>query len=186
VNLSRAPYTPKPVDGAIECWVGPDNDGSYDKPAHHDFWRISPDGLLFTRRGYQEDGGWNGIAPGTSFDITTATWRLGEAILQARYISEALSGMTANLILSASWAKLAGRILVSHGNPNRSLSGGYRSSQDRYEVTQTVPVASLPDALPELVFSMLAPLYELFDFFQLPKRLVEQELVSMHRNTFPH
>jgi len=28
VNLSRAPYTPKPVDGAIECWVGPDNDGS--------------------------------------------------------------------------------------------------------------------------------------------------------------
>jgi hypothetical protein len=45
---------------------------------------------------------------------------------------------------------------------------------------------SLPDALPELVFSMLAPLYELFDFFQLPKRLVEQELVSMHRNTFPH
>jgi hypothetical protein len=26
VNLSRAPYTPKPVDGAIECWVGPDND----------------------------------------------------------------------------------------------------------------------------------------------------------------
>jgi len=62
----------------------------------------------------------------------------------------------------------------------------YRSSQDRYEVTRTVPVASLPDALPELVFSMLAPLYELFDFFQLPKRLVEQELVSMHRNTFPH
>jgi hypothetical protein len=56
VNLSRAPYTPKPVDGAIECWVGPDNDGTYDRPAHHDFWRISPDGLLFTRRGYPEDG----------------------------------------------------------------------------------------------------------------------------------
>lgn len=184
VNLGRAPYTPKPVDGAIECWVGPDHDGSYDKPAHHDFWRISLDGLLFTRRGYQEDGAWKGIAPGTTFDITTATWRLGEAILQARYISEALNGMTASLILSASWAKIAGRVLVSHGNPNRSLSGEYRSSQNRYEATKTIPVASLPDALPELVFSMLAPLYELFDFFQLPKRLVEQELVSMHRNTY--
>lgn len=118
VNLGRAPYTPKPVDGAIECWVGPDNDGSYDRPAHHD------------------------------------------------------------------WAKLAGRVLVSHGNPNRTMFNGYRSSQDRYEVTETIPVASLPDALPELVFSMLTPLYELFDFFRLPKRLVEEELFSMHRNTF--
>jgi len=186
VYLSRAPYTPKPVDGAIECWVGPDTNGSYSKPDHHEFWRISHDGLLFTRRGYPEDGGWKGITPGTSFDITTATWRLGEAILQSRYIGEALGGMTANLILSASWAKLAGRVLVSHGNTNRTMFNEYRSSQDRYEVTQTVPVASLPDALPELVFSMLAPLYQLFDFFQLPKRLVEQELVLMHRNTFPH
>jgi hypothetical protein len=48
-----------------------------------------------------------------------------------------------------------------------------------------IPVAALPDALPELVFSMLAPLYELFDFFRLPKRLVEKELFSMYRNTFP-
>lgn len=79
VNLNRAPYAPKPVDGAIECWIGPDNDGTYDRPAHHEFWRISPDGILFTRRGYPEDGGWKGISPGTSFDITTSTWRLGEA-----------------------------------------------------------------------------------------------------------
>jgi hypothetical protein len=74
VNLNRNPYRPAPVDGAIECWVGPDTDGSYDKPAHHDFWRISPEGLLFLRRGYPEDGGWKGVDPGTSLDITT---RLG-------------------------------------------------------------------------------------------------------------
>jgi Putative DNA-binding domain len=186
VNLNRAPYTPKPVDGAIECWIGPDNDGTYDRPAHHDFWRISPDGLLFIRRGYPEDGGWKGIAPGTSFDITTSTWRLGEAILQGCYISEALGGKSANLILSASWTKLAGRVLVSHGNPNRYMSSTYRTHQDHYEVTQTIAVASLPDALPELVFSMLAPLYELFDFFRFPKRLVDEELASMRQNTFAH
>ena len=73
---------------------------------------------------------------------------------------------------------------MSHGSPNRTMFNGYRSSQDRYDVTQTIPVASLPDALPELVFSMLAPFYELFDFFRLPKRLVEEELVSISRNTF--
>jgi hypothetical protein len=39
-----------------------------------------------------------------------------------------------------------------------------------------VALDALPDALPELVFAILAPLYELFDFFRLPKRLVEEEL----------
>ncbi|WP_334384208.1 AlbA family DNA-binding domain-containing protein [Bradyrhizobium sp. AZCC 1577] len=186
VNLSRAPFRPKPADGAIECWVGPDDDGSFDKPAHHDFWRISPEGLLFTRRGYPEDGGWKGVKPGTSLDITTPTWRLGEAILEAFYIAQALHGTNANLILSAKWTKLAGRVLVSHGNSRRIMFDGYRTGQDHYEATATVGVASLPDALPEVVFSMLAPLYELFDFFKLPKRLVEEELKEMSRNTFAH
>jgi hypothetical protein len=183
-NLTRAPYRPKPMDGAIECWIGPDTDGSFDKPAHHDFWRISPDGLLFTRRGYSEDGGWKGVKPGTSLDITTPTWWLGEAILQSFYIAQALMGSSANLILSASWTKLAGRILVSHGNPNRIMFNSYKASQDQYEASATIPVGSLPDALPEVVFSMLTPLYELFDFFGLPKRLVEEELKAMSRNTF--
>jgi hypothetical protein len=31
---------------------------------------------------------------------------------------------------------------------------------------------------------MLEPLYELFDFFKLPKRLVEEELNAMSRNTY--
>jgi len=184
VNLSRAPFRPKPVDGAIECWIGPDTDGSFDKPAHHEFWRISQDGLLFSRRGYPEDGGWKGVKPGTSLDITSPTWRLGEAILQAFYIAQAPKGTNANLILSASWIKPAGRVLVSHGNPRRTMSDGYKASQDRYETSATVPVASLPDALPEVVYSVLAPLYELFDFFRLPKRLVEEELSEMSRNTF--
>lgn len=44
LTIGRAPYTPRPVDGTIECWMGPDTDN----PAHSDFWRISPDGLFFT------------------------------------------------------------------------------------------------------------------------------------------
>lgn len=186
VNLGRVPFRPAPVDGAIECWIGPDQDGSFDKPAHHDFWRISPDGLLFLRRGYPEDGGWKGVTPGTTLDITTPTWRLGEGILQAFYIARALNGTNANLILGATWTKLAGRTLVSHGNHRRVMFGGCRTSQEQYKASATVRVSSLPDALPEVVFSMLAPLYELFDFFKLPKRLVEEELNEMSRNTYAH
>lgn len=184
LNLTRDPYRPFPVDGAIECWIGPDSDGSYDKPAHHDFWRISPDGLLFTRRGYPEDGGWKGEKPGTSFDITTPTWRLGEIILEGYYIAQALKATDANLIINATWAKLAGRKLISHGNSNRMMFNDYKATQDEYSGKAIAPLSSLPDALPEVVFSLLSPLYELFDFFKLSKRLVEEELSQMSRNTF--
>ena len=111
LNLSRHPYRPAPMDGAIECWIGPDSDGSYDNPAHHDFWRISPNGLLFTRRGYQEDGGLYGVKPGTSFDITSPARRLGEAILEGFYVAQALKATSANLIVSGTWTKLGGREL---------------------------------------------------------------------------
>lgn len=184
LNLSRPPYRPAPVDSTIECWIGPDTDGSYDKPAHHDFWRIAPDGLFFTRRGYQEDGGWNGVKPGTSFDITSTSRRLGEAILEAFYVAQGLKATSANLIITGTWTNLADRILVSHGNPNRTMFNTYKASQNDYSTSATVAIESLPDSLPEVVLSMLAPLYELFDFFRLPKRLVEEELREMSRNTF--
>lgn len=185
LTISREPYTPRPIDGAIEVWMGPDIDGSFDVPAHLDFWRASPEGYLFTRRGYSEDGGVRDIAPGTSFDITTPTWRLGEAILQASYIARAMAGENANLICHGFWTGLAGRRLVSIGNPNRLLSRQTLSAaQDQFEITETVAISALPDALPELVFAMLSPLYQLFDFFELPKRLVEQELARMRSQRF--
>ena len=108
MTINRPPFTPKPVDGAVECWIGPDSDGSYDGPSHHDFWRISPEGLLFTRRGYQEDDHFRDMEPGKFFDITTPAWRLGEAILEAGYITQALNASDANLVCHGRWTGLAG------------------------------------------------------------------------------
>jgi hypothetical protein len=187
LTLNRVPFAPKPIDGAVEFWRGPDSDGSYEEPAHHDFWRISPDGLLFTRRGYQEDGGYArdmGLSPGNFFDINAPTRRLGEAILEAFYIAQALEAVDANLICHARWRGLSGRALTTMGNPNRILTGQYRAEQGGYEASQTVALGALTHALPELVYTMLAPLYELFEFFKLPKRLVEEELASLQRNRF--
>lgn len=185
LTLNRRPFAPKPIDGAVEFWRGPDLDGSYQRPARHDFWRISPDGLLFTRRGLPEDGNVYDIPAGASFDLTTATWRIGETILEAYYIATALNAGDANLICHCRWSGLGNRELVSKGNPNRVLfDDDRRCGQNEYEAWQTVAVSALPGALPEVVFAILAPLYELFDFFQLPKRLVEQELAGLQQNTF--
>lgn len=184
LTLTRAPFAPRPVDGSVEFWRGPDTDGSYDKPSHHDFWRIAPDGKLFTRRGYQEDGGLYNRHPGTTFDITSPTWRLGEAILEAFYIAQALNMPAGNLVCHGSWTGLKGRELVSYGNSNRLLFDGHITEQDTYEATETIALDALPQALPELVFKMLAPLYETFEFFALPKRLVEEELATLQTRRF--
>jgi hypothetical protein len=184
LTLQRHPFAPKPVDGAVEFWRGPDSDGSYESPAHHDFWRISPEELFFTRRGHPEDGNWQDMEAGKYFDIVSPTRRIGEAILEAFYIGQALNAVEANLICRCRWRGLSGRTLVSRGNPNRVMSGQYESGQDAYEASQTVAVDALPQALPELVYSIVAPLYELFDFFSLPKRLVEEELASLQKNRF--
>ena len=184
VSLRRAPFAPKPIDGVVEFWRGLDQDGSWDSPAHSDFWRVSPGGLLFTRRGFPEDGGIHDLAPGEAFDITSPARRIGEVILEAFYIASALGALDSNLICHCSWVGLANRTLVSKGNPNRMLFEERTTAQNTYEATQTVALPALPAALPEVVFTILAPLYELFDFFTLPKRLVEQELADLQRNTF--
>jgi schlafen family protein len=184
LTVDRAPFAPKPVDGAVEFWRGPEDDGSCDVPAHHDFWRASPSGLFFTRRGYQEDGLFGNMEPGRFFDIVAPTRRIGETILEAVYIARALKTAEANLICRCQWRGLEGRLLVSRANPNRLLSGNYKSAQGAYGATQTVALDALPGALPEAVFDILAPLYVLFDFFALPKRLVEEELASLQRNLF--
>lgn len=181
LTLTRRPYLPAIADGALECWIGPDLDGSFDKPQYHDFWRIAPEGFLFTRRGYQEDSGFKDMVPGKFFDITSPTWRLDEAVLQASYIAQSVKAADANLICHASWSGLAGRRLVSHGNPNRIIRNEYFAAQDAYEATETIALSALPDALPEFVLKILSPMYELFDFFVLPKRLVEEELFFLRK-----
>jgi hypothetical protein len=184
LTLQRKPYAPTAAEGAVETWIGPDIDGSVDVPAHHDFWRVSPSGFMFTRRGYQEDGGIAGHIPGATFDITSPTWRLGEAILEAVYIAQKLGGDGCNLTCHASWTGLSGRKLVSIGNQNRRLLGEYACHQATYEATQTFAVSAAQDVLPEIVFAILSGLYELFGFFRLHKSLVEQELATLRGRTF--
>jgi hypothetical protein len=185
VIIDRDPYRPRSVDGAIETWMGPERDGSTEAPAHHDFWRITPDGLFYTRRGLNEDGRYKGIEPGTTFDITTPTWRIGEIVTEVYYVAMALGASEANLIGHFRWHGLSGRRLVSVGN-HRLLSPVTRTAhQNDYEAEVTVPVSSIPSALPEVVLKILVPLYQLFDFFELPKRLVEEELKNMLHHTYP-
>jgi hypothetical protein len=119
------------------------------------------------------------VKPGTAFNLTTPTWRVGEIVLQAHYVAVALGAENANLIGRFGWKGISGRQLVSI--EDRHLSMPRTAHQDAYETEVTMGVATIPTALPEIVFSLLSPLFQLFDFFHLSKRMVEEEVITMMR-----
>lgn len=49
------------------------------------------------------------------------------------------------------------------------------------ESTLAVTVEQIDDNLPEVLRSFVAPLYEAFDFYELPQQIVEQELGLLMR-----
>jgi Putative DNA-binding domain len=180
--IDRPPYKPRIVDGAIETWMGPDADGSMSVPSHCDFWRIAPEGLFYTRRGFDEDGRLKSVEPGTAFALTTPIWRIGEIVLQTHYVAVALGAEEANLVARFRWKGISGRQLISIDD--RRLSMARTAHPDLYEAEVTMSTATIPTALPEIVFSVLRPLYHLFEFFQLSKRMVEEELAKMMRHQY--
>jgi hypothetical protein len=178
---TRKGIEPRIYEGNVECWLGPNS--KIQEPHHSDFWRASPQGQFFLIRGYQEDGEIKGSRPGKLFDITLPTWRLGEILLYAASMARQLGAPQAKIILIAEWTGLHGRELT-HLSGTRLLFEGHLSHQDRYRTSLAVQADQIGDMLPELVHRVLHPLYELFDFFQLPMTLVTEELAQMRANQF--
>jgi hypothetical protein len=50
--------------------------------------------------------------------------------------------------------------------------------EDRFEVQETLPIRQIADNLPEVMFSLLKPLYEQFHFFRLTTDHVRHALGS--------
>jgi hypothetical protein len=181
IDLNRRPYSPSPVDGAVQAWVGPDSDGSTDSPDHHDFWRISPEGFMYLKRGYSEDRVLEQYQPGAVFDITVSTWRIADAIFQAYNIAKGFGLENFKLLCKFDFFGIKGRQLVALRGSNRLISTKRICNQERYEKTITIDAQGLPELLPEVVDGVLRPLYELFDFFSLPKDLTRQEIAKFIR-----
>lgn len=116
---------------------------------------------------------------GTFFDICIPTWRAGEALIFIEKLARKLGVEKGKVLFEMTWTGLANRELFSIGNPNRVLFNGRKSRQNEIRRQLLAPVDGISDTLPELVHTLLEPVYELFDFFSLPKKLVEEELHHM-------
>jgi len=188
---TRNSIKPYPINGLVECWLGRDTETPVDHrdPAHSDFWRIDPAGLAFLLRGFQEDGmelpptGRATIAPSTVFDVTLPVWRIGETLLHARRLATNLFEAPTTIRFVAIYEGLRDRSLVSIDNM-RFVREGSVAHQNSITLSTHVETQSIESNLPEIVHPLLSPLYELFDFFELPMQLVVDELARLRSRKF--
>jgi hypothetical protein len=103
LQMGTQGWAPYPYDDSIEAWVGRPvrPDAAERDPSLCDFWRASPDGLLYTIRGYVEDGLEN-RPPGTCIDLTLPVWRIGEGLLSLHALQKPSMALTASQYTAAS------------------------------------------------------------------------------------
>ena len=169
----------------IECWLG-QNDPNERQPAHADFWRATPQGLFFQLRGYQEDSGEiEPDQPGQIFSLVLPIWRVAECFLHAQDMATGLTGEEANVLFRTGWVGLRGRWLRA---PQRMVLGfdarQWNADEDSITLKLSVESMRIRENLAEIVWQILRPLYQRFQFYELPPKLVQQELELMLRHQF--
>jgi hypothetical protein len=186
---SRKEIAPYPYNGVIECWLrelrspslfGPTRSDVFRYSGHSDFWRASPKGMMFLLRGYEEDSDLH-AEPGTIVDVTLPIWRIGECLLHAERLAKTVAGEAATTVaIRVMWKGLSGRTLISWATPRRiSFDPRGPSKQDSIASEITIPTGQISEALPEVVKTLAKPLYEAFDFFDVPSAFVREELLKM-------
>jgi hypothetical protein len=142
-----------------------------------DFVRLDPKGKFFLWRAYQEDmkAPQNNIEPLKYFDFSLPVLRSAEAIGVGIAFAKAMGcdSEETQLAFAFKWTRLQGRELVSWAIPNRMLSRGWTAYQDEVISYVQVPLDTPLSALPDFVFQVTEPLFQVFDGFLLNKKVIE-------------
>jgi diguanylate cyclase (GGDEF)-like protein len=176
LSVEKEPYA---YDGTVECWpvAPPDNDSPW-------YWRASPELKLFYLRRHEEDENEQGRSTGTggtSILLHLPIWRIGECVLHAARLAQALSLSSGTVIFRARWTRIRNRRLVVE-DPSRCLDRDYICRQESIESTAAAGIAQVEGELHQIVAELLKPFYEGFGFFQPSTQLLEEELSRMLEN----
>ena len=182
LELSRAGLAPYAYENFVEAWVGwSARANSMERdPARCDFWRASTDGKLYTICGYAEDGP-EQVQTGEVFDVDLPVWRIAEGLLFASRFAETFDGVN-EIAIQCRFTGLNDRRLVSV-DKEQEFPGSI-SRTDEVTLTGQATPQQVRDNLAEIIHSLLSPLYERFNFFELPFNLVEEELAYLLSRNF--
>ncbi|MBK1835860.1 hypothetical protein JHL17_00400 [Azospirillum sp. YIM B02556] len=180
---TRSGIRPYVHDNAIECYLGDEPGHWLADPAHTDFWRVTVKGQALLVRGFDEDSIPDRLPQGKGFDITMPVWRIAECFLQAASFAKQLSSTPVPLTIMVTWRGLKGRELL-HVEGRRSVHPKKIAKQNTLDRSLSIMSNKIEDQLPEILLDFLQPLYALFDFFKLPKQLVDEEVRRLRSNQF--
>jgi hypothetical protein len=181
VLLERKPIGPIPVGDVIETWVGNPGDGEVRFDQHADFWRARPDGFLYEIRSHDEDFT-EKAKPGKSIDLTIPIWRVGETLLYVARLAK-LFGDDPEISIRTQYNGLKGRRMVSLFEW-RYLSHDRECFVDAVKMQGQARASVIEDNLAEVIFPLLKPLYDAFDFTPLSPSMVSTEIAKYRNNRY--
>lgn len=177
--IHRDPLRPVASGDVIEAWLAEEHapDTLVTASDHADFWRVSRDGTGFLLRPMQEDrpGYLSNRTPrpeGKFFDWTLPIYRLAEVLKFIEAFALKFADSDAQYSLVLTYEGTNGRSLQQHSLRYNLWDHGV-CTQDKLETRTSGPVSEIGLALEEKIFTLLTPIYEQFDFTELPKVLVD-------------
>lgn len=185
LHMSVPEWAPYPYEDGVEAWVGrPVANPIWNDPSHADFWKVSLDGKLYTIRGYIEDGELaqqRGSAPGTEFTNSVPIIKITEGLLFARRLAATFEGVE-QIAIRCRFTGLEERslLLVDYPMP-RLTEVGPTIHDPKVILTAQVSLKQVDDNLIEIIHSLVKPLYERFEFYQIPITHVQSMLNHLRR-----
>ena len=180
--LHSEPKKPKPAGDTIIAWlVNPDrplNESPYGTRA--DFWRVARSGHGYLLNEYQEDAGIYDNDRQSSpvqrdFDWTLPIYRMTEILKFVEALAKRFGEAKADFRVLLRYFGTRNRTLSYHSFEHPPPPSG-TCMQSTLESQVGGTVSDLEILLPELVHALLAPIYQQFDFAELPQALVNDEV----------
>ena len=175
--LHGADRRPVARGDVIEAWLC---DRERDDPSRSDYWRVSRDGRGYLLRPMQEDDP-NFLAnrhPGPelpAFDWLLPIYRVTELLKFAEALALRFSDGNAQLSVLLRYYGCDGRKLCCSDFGLQLLEGA-RCAQPTISSRMTLPVEELRINLEERVHTLLVPIFEQFEFAELPKPVVDRQV----------
>lgn len=183
--LHRDPVRPQAYGDSIVAYIGniAEGEAPADRAENADYWVVSREGKGFLLRPMQEDmHGYPGeIYPppqGPFFDWVFPIYRCAEILKHIEALATSFSTEQATFELKLNYYNTAGRHLES-ATRNLILDDGARCDANELSTAISAPVADIGTNLAEIIYGLLRPLYEQFQFTELPRALINNVVAEV-------
>ena len=177
--------SPRPHEDFLEAWLGgpPEDCERFTGSNTCDYWRASPDGKLYTIRGYDEDAS-DGATPADGILYVTSPFsEVAEGLLFAHRLAKTY-GEVEQIAVYCRFTGLNGRQMVTPPWAHTALRQVHTSATEAIDLSGQIQVAQIPDTLAEWLHTFFQGFYEKFYFFPFTIDTVSKQLQRLRRSRF--